>query len=366
MENWDWVGNRDIEARVMAAVAAELREAETPGAAIALLRSGETVLEAGVGYADLQQQYPLPSDARFYIYSITKPLLATVAMNLVQAGRLDLDASLAPQFAQIPYAVESPVTLRQLLSHTGGLPGYGDGTAYIEALQTHPRQAWTTETFLQVAREQGQLFLPGTGWAYSNIGYMLLRLILSQETGLSMSEYLAEWIFRPLGLQHTFVPETLEQAQGLTPGYSQLLTGDDLQNVAPLYHPGWVSHGVVVSTAGELGKIMDALFAGTLLAPERLRQMLEPLHVFDFEHPQIGKIGYGLGLCLGLDSPYGMVAGHNGAGPGYVTGAFHLSNVQGQPTTAVALVNRDRHELDLGTRIAFAIVHALDAADLNP
>lgn len=355
---------RKIEARVMAAVAAELQEAETPGAAIALLRSGETALEAGVGYADLQQQRPLPSDARFYIYSITKPLLATVAMNLVQAGRMDLDASLAPQFAQIPYAVESPVTLRQLLSHTGGLPGYGDGTAYVEALQSKPRQAWTTEKFLQVAQAQGQLFLPGTGWAYSNIGYMLLRLILTQETGLSMPEYLAEWIFRPLGLQHTFVPETLEQAQGLTPGYSQFFTGDDLQNVAPLYHPGWVSHGVVVSTAAELGKIIDALFAGTLLAPERLCQMLEPLHVFDFEHPQIGKIGYGLGLCLGLDSPYGMVAGHNGAGPGYVTGAFHFSNVQGQPTTAIALVNRDRHDLDLGTRIVFAILRVLaDAPD---
>jgi len=72
---------QDLETRVMAAVAAELREAETPGAAIALFRSGELVLEAGVGYADLQQQCPLPSDARFYIYSITKPLLATVAVN---------------------------------------------------------------------------------------------------------------------------------------------------------------------------------------------------------------------------------------------------------------------------------------------
>ncbi|WP_448601740.1 serine hydrolase domain-containing protein [Thermoleptolyngbya sp.] len=350
---------QDLETRVMAAVAAELREAEAPGAAIALFRNGELVLEAGVGYADLQQQCPLPSDARFYIYSITKPLLATVAMNLVQAERLDLDASLTPQFAQIPYAVELPVTLRQLLSHTGGIPGYGDGKAYVEDLQAHPQQAWTTEKFLQVAQDQGQLFSPGAGWAYSNIGYMLLRLILSQETGLSMPEYLAEWIFRPLGLRHIVVPETLEQAQGLTPGYSSFFTGDDLQNVAPLYHPGWVSHGVVVSTTGELGTIIDALFAGKLLAPERLHQMLEPIQVFDFEHPQIGKIGYGLGLCLGLESPYGMVAGHNGAGPGYVTGAFHLSNVQGQPTTVVALVNRDRHDLDLGTRIAFTIVRAL-------
>ncbi|WOB43792.1 beta-lactamase family protein [Thermoleptolyngbya oregonensis NK1-22] len=360
--------HQNLEARVRATVERELQEAETPGAAIALLRNGETLLEAGVGYADLQQQIPLPSDARFYIYSITKPLLATVAMNLVQAGRLDLDTSLAPQFAQIPYTVESPVALRQLLSHTGGIPGYGDGSAYVQDLQAHPQQAWTTETFLRVAQDQGQLFLPGKGWAYSNIGYLLLRLILAQETGLSMPEYLHEWIFHPLGLRHTFVPETLEQAHGLTPGYSQFLTGDEtgdaLQNVAPLYHPGWVSHGVVISTAAELGKIMDALFAGRLLEPERVCEMLEPIQVFDFEHPQIGKIGYGLGLCLGLESPYGTVAGHNGAGPGYVTGAFYLSNVQGQPTTVVALANRDRHDLDLGTRIVFAILRALtDAPD---
>ncbi|GAB4138218.1 MAG: serine hydrolase domain-containing protein [Cyanobacteria bacterium J069] len=359
MENWDWVRNREIEQRVIAAVAAELREAETPGAAIALLRNGEIVLEAGVGYADLQQHCPLPSNARFYIYSITKPLLATVAMNLVEAGRLELDVSLEPLFTQIGYATESPVTLRQLLSHTGGIPGYGDGVAYIEDLLTHPRQAWTTKKFLQVAQAQGQLFPPGQGWAYSNIGYLLLRLILTQETGLAMPEYLAEWIFRPLGLQHPLVAETLEQVQALTPGYSQLFTGDDLQNVAPFYHPGWVSHGVVVSTARDLGKIMDALFANRLLAPEHLRQMLEPLHVFDFEHPQIGKIGYGLGLCVGLDSPYGIVAGHNGGGPGYVTGAFHLSDVQGQPMTAIALVNRDRYDIDLGVRVIFKIIHTL-------
>jgi D-alanyl-D-alanine carboxypeptidase len=66
-----------------------------------------------------------------------------------------------------------------------------------------------------------------------------------------------------------------------------------------------------------------------------------------------------LGLCLGINSPYGKVGGHNGAGPGYSVAAFHFSNLLENPMTFVALANRDRHDLDLGTTIIFKIIRTI-------
>ena len=71
-------------------------------------------------------------------------------------------------------------------------------------------------------------------------------------------------------------------------------------------------------------------------------------------------IGYGLGLCLSVDSPYGKVAGHNGAGPGYSVAAYHFPNLLENSMTFVALANRDRHDLDLGLTIIFRIIRTLE------
>lgn len=339
-----------------AVVQEALDEAATPGAAVALLIDGRSAFVAGVGARDLYGATPLDLDARCYIYSITKPLLATVALQLVAEGRLALDTFIQTYLLDLPLA--APATLRELLNHTGGFPDYGGMPEYRVALTADPTRPWTTDEFLARTLPRGPLFVPGEGWAYSNLGYLIVRMAIERVTGAALGDVLRRRLFAPLGLQNTFVAETLADAATLTPGHSTLLDpAGRLTDVTRRYHPGWVAHGVVISTAPELARLVEALFTGDLLPPPLLATMLAPTPV-PGGHPLFRQTAYGLGVMLDPRSPHGLVAGHGGEGPGYSAAALHFPDVSGRRVTGVALANRDRH--DLGLRIVFALARALD------
>jgi D-alanyl-D-alanine carboxypeptidase len=330
-----------------AEVAGLLEGQATPGAGCAVLVDGEAVFAGGVGWRDLERQHPLEGGARFYIYSLTKSLLAAAILQRVEAGQVDLDSPVQDYLPGL--ALERPVTLRQLLNHTGGLPDYGGTQAYNEALKAHPEQPWTPDQFLAGTLPGGLVFPPGQGWRYSNIGFLLLRLVLEGLADGSLQRALEGAIFRPLGLRETAVARDLRDAAVLSPGYSDFFNSDrSLEDIARVYHPGWVSHGVVISTPLETARMFDGIFGG--LVPEnRLAEMLVPVRV-RVEHPLFKEPGYGLGLMIDPASPYGLLAGHGGGGPGYSAGALVLPDVRGRRISAAAIANRDQP--DLGLQIA--------------
>ena len=236
-------------------------------------------------------------------------------------------------------------TLRQLLSHTSGLPDYGGVPAYSEAVKANPSSPWSTAAFLDLTHTQGLLFAPGAGWAYSNIGYLLLKCILEKTTGLPIQKLLNKIIFSPLSLKKTFVPMTLDDVDALTPGYTAFFSRDELQDMSHVYHPAWVAHSVVISTAPELAKIIDALFSGRILELSLVEQMSRPIHNLG-KYPLFENLGYRMGLFVDT-SPHGKVKGHTGEGPGYSAAAFHFPRLAGSSTTIAALVNRDQHDYGL-------------------
>lgn len=344
---------QDLQEYLIATVEQALDEFQVPGAAIAVIIDGRTFLETGIGYQDSQQQVSLPADTNFYIYSITKSLIAVAFVYLVEKGILVLDASVRPYLDDFP--LDPSITFRQLLSHTSGLPDYGGVSAYTDAVRTNPRIPWTREMFLALAYNQGLQITPGKGWAYSNIGYLLLKCLLEQITGLSLQQFFNQVIFNPLSLKKTYVPTFLNDIDGLTPGYTTFFE-DELQDMSCLYHPRWVAHGVVISTAPELAGIVDALFTGKLLTLSSVKQMTSPIHTLG-KYPLFENLGYGLGLFVDTGSPYGEVAGHTGEGPGYSAAAFHFPNLAGARTTIVALANRDR--CDLGLALVYKMVNLI-------
>ncbi len=295
-------------------------------------------------------------DARFYIYSVTKPLIAAAVLNLVKQGQLELDAPIQHYWPD--FVIATPLTLRQMLSHTSGLPDYGGLPAYSDAVKATPGAPWSPQTFLEVARNRGLLFDPGQGWSYSNIGYLALKTLVENITGQAMQDVLDELCFTPLGLKHTFVATSLSDVTGLMPGYTAMF-GEGLQDMSQRYHPGWVSHGVVVSTAAELAMMMDALMTGQILDGLLVEQMAQPVHSLG-PHPPLTNVGCGLGLFMDTDSPYGRVAGHNGGGPGYSIAAFHFSALAGRPTTIAAATNRDGD--NVGLEVAYAVARVLAEA----
>jgi D-alanyl-D-alanine carboxypeptidase len=147
---------------------------------------------------------------------------------------------------------------------------------------------------------------------------------------------------------------SIREAAPLTAGYSTYLSPNDPpHNVVPIYHPGWVSHGTVATSAIDLARFFDGLLTGALFTePALVEEMLLEAPVKE-EHPWMVKPAYGLGLMIDPASQYGTVAGHTGGGPGFATAAYRFPDVAGHTVTIVALVNRDAG--DVGTGIVFSL-----------
>ena len=271
----------------------------------------------------------------FLAYSVTKIFTASLILRLCEERRLHLDGPIKSWFPHMIAAER--ISLRQLLNHTAGIPDYGGIQGYHEDVKSSPSTPWSFERYAAETVDKGLLFEPGRGWAYSNVGYMLLKRIAEEVTGVSYGKLITERITGPLGLERTFVAESIADLAGLAPGTSSLLSPDGtLRDVRAHYHPGWVSHGVVASTASELARFLDGLFRGELLSRHSLAQMTELMSTGPSDSPpeedrrsRWVQPEYGLGLMGDAASPWGLAIGHNGGGPCYTASAFHAADLGG-------------------------------------
>ncbi len=251
-------------------------------------------------------------NARFPYWSFTKTALAICALKLAEQGVLHLDR---------PVEGEN-FTLRQLLSHTAGLPDYGALGRYHDAVAAG-EEPWPRETLLAAAFAKGRLFAPGEGWSYSNIGYMFVRELIEAVSGKSFAQLVNDIISQPLGLTSVFHVTTREQ-------FAELHCP-----AAGHYHPGWVYHGCLAGNAPDAAKLLHGLFSGQLLSASSLAEM-------QVTYPLGGAIagrpwtecGYALGLMRGAMGGSGRVAGHTGGGPSCVNAVYHFPDLPDAMTVA--------------------------------
>jgi D-alanyl-D-alanine carboxypeptidase len=300
----------------------------------------------------------LPEEPAFLIYSVTKAYLAALVLLLQEEGRVSLDDPLARWHPAVPGA--DRITLRQLLNHTAGIPDYGGELAYHLAVRRSPGRPWRFEDLAAATWEKGLRFEPGTGWAYSNPGYLLVKRILEEVTGASLAELVRSRIAEPLGLRRSFVAERVADLRGLAPASSGLLSENGARrDVRDCYDPDWVSHGVVASTASEGVAFLAALFAGRIVSEASLRELTRLVPVPNAP-PGWQAAGYGLGVMGTSESPFGPIFGHNGGGPGYGASAFHAPELHGRAVTACALVGRE--EENLAEQLVFAALEIVAGA----
>jgi D-alanyl-D-alanine carboxypeptidase len=290
---------------------ARRRASDAYATAIAVRIDGRLVVSA---LFDADGESLGAQNVRFSIYSITKTLTALCVLRLHEQGRLDIERPLSELRPELPFPPS--LTLAEVLRHRGGLPDYGPLHAYHRAVSERPSEPWSEQQFLDVALVKGLLFQPGASFAYSNIGYMLVRQILQQVSGGSFRQALAEHVAGPLSLQDTFVAEQISDWSTCIVGHGRDFGGGEYADVRSRYHPGWCAPGVAVSTVEDTTSIFDSLFGGQLLRPATLAQMRElvPLHE---KHPPSVTPSYGLGLMGDPDDPRGPSFGHAGGGPGY-------------------------------------------------
>ena len=252
------------------------------------------------------------TDACFPYWSFTKTVIAICALKLVEEGMLNLDARIEGE----------PYTLRQLLAHTSGLPDYGQFKEYGVAVANH-EPPWPRSKMLDIALSQGMLFAPEQGWSYSNIGYMFVRELIEVATSKPLGDVIFDMICKPLGLASIELGETREQFEQLH------------WSTAAKYNPLWVYHGCLTGTAADAARLLHGLFAGDLLQPDTLGEMLDAKLLGG---PLPGRpwmqCGYALGLMSGTIEGAGRAVGHSGGGPFSVNAVYHFPDAPDPITIA--------------------------------
>ncbi|WP_192497138.1 serine hydrolase domain-containing protein [Gulosibacter chungangensis] len=278
----------DFEVADIEALMTQMVDAGAP-AVLVEIRDGEHVWSGVQGVRSKKTELPAKITDPTRIASLTKPMVATILLQLVEEGLVQLGD---PIEDYLPGIVEvREVTVRQLLNHSSGLPDY------VPTLALEDPSAFTTqivspishEELVQRALTQGWSFDPGTGWEYSNTNYIVLTMLIEELTSSTLAEQLQQRITEPLGLTSTTLPAGTSMPENAAHGYvtEGALSIDVTEQDASL----WSGAGGVVSTVSDVNTFMRALLTGELIAPELLGQMLNLL-------PQ----GYGLGVQSRTDT----------------------------------------------------------------
>jgi D-alanyl-D-alanine carboxypeptidase len=290
--------------RIDADVQAVLDHSGTPSAVIAVVAAGRVVYRQAYGQRDREQQIAATVDTHYEIGSITKQFTAAAILQLQERGNLKIDAKLATYLPDAPHAGE--VTLRQLLSHTSGLPEYLDGPN-IETEATRPA------TFAQlIARVAGKPldFAPGSKMVYNNTGYILLGRVIEVVAQQSYRDYVRTHLLDRAGMTQTYTVADESRLADMAVGYRHV--HGKLERAQPIHDTwGW-SAGHLVSTLEDLEKWNRGLTQGKIISAASYAAMTTPVAITE------GQSDYGLGFFVDSvrDQPR---IGHTGGSFGFTT-----------------------------------------------
>ncbi len=244
-----------------------MRKQQIPAATVAVARNGRVIYSKAFGTADIENNVPATSETLIRTSSLAKPISATAAMTLVEAGKLDLDAPVqkyCPAFPQKPWAV----TTRELLTHTSGIRHY---KPHEEESTRHFRN---TAEALQLFANDPLLFKPGTKYSYSTYGYTLLTCVIEGASGEHFFDYLREHVLVPAGMTHTFVDDVYEIMPHRARGYH--VVSGHIHNSALSDSSYKIAGGGLLSTAEDLVRFAVALTNGRIVNRQTLVTMLAP------------------------------------------------------------------------------------------
>jgi CubicO group peptidase (beta-lactamase class C family) len=308
--------------QVGAFVRAEMQRQHVPGLTLLVSRSGHPIRTEGYGLSNLELNVPAKPETIFQSGSVGKQFTATAVMMLVEAGKVGLEDHLTKYFPQAP-ASWNQVTVPELLSHTAGFTDYPK--------DFDMRKDYTEGELLKIVEAIPLAYSPGTGWSYSNLGYLTLGILIHEVTGQFYGDFLQERIFRPLAMSGTRIINEADIIRNRSAGY-WLVNGEQKNQE-------WVSPSVNTTADGslyfsilDLAKWDAALYTEKLLKKSSLAQMwtVTPLRN---GNPNSGHYGYGWFIKV-IDGR--RVIEHEGQWQGFET---QISRYVDDELTVVVLTN---------------------------
>lgn len=254
----------DVEAFFDGLVPLQMERSDVAGATVLVMKDGKELLKKGYGYSDAKKKSPVdPDTSMFRLASISKLFTWVSVMQLAEQGKLDIDADVNKYLDfEIKPAFGKPVTLRNLMTHTGGFEEVVHDIIFVG-----PKQAHTLRQFL-IANQPRRMYPPGEIPAYSNYGVGLAGYIVERVSAEPFEQYVSEHIFLPLGMKHSSFnqPMTTELAPFVSDGYrattEKPAIGFEIFNPAPA--------GGVSSAAGDMERFGLALLNGGELDGHRI------------------------------------------------------------------------------------------------
>ncbi|MGB8191513.1 MAG: serine hydrolase [Chitinophagaceae bacterium] len=290
---------------------------------VLIAEKGKIIYERSFGYADYSTKKPNTQRTSFPVASVTKTITATAIFQLQEKGRLQISDRYVSYFPEFPYPT---VTIKQLLSHTSRLPS----SAFYGFLDSMRKVKDTIFINKDVISALVAMNKPLTGepkpagdrssFAYSNLNYYLLALLIEKLSGLPYSSYIEKNIFLPAGMRSSGFTEFYfgtDKNIGTEQRYRYLFADaperiDTTSENAYIFKTfNFRGHGDITSTARDLLKYDHALRSGLLLRPGTLIQAYTPVVPGD---PSAS--GYGLGWSIMHDSTKGKIVLHHGGGLG--------------------------------------------------
>lgn len=292
------------------------------GITAAIAVDGQTRWIDSAGHCDEERTSPCNDDTVYRIASITKTMTAVAVLQLAERGALQLDEPIATYLPDYPKPAATQITARMLLHHTSGIP------AYASAKETETQEQFNSlQEAYQVFQDRELLFTPGTAYAYTSYGYVVLGAVIEAAAEQTYGEYLQEHIWDIADMTQTGI----EEFGTNYPAYSAFFirnrkgkiksaTVNNLSNRLPA--------GGVYATVGDLLKFGQALMDGRLINQESLALMQQAPEVDRGQNNP-----YGMGAFLYGDNPqFGPVLGHSAEQTG-VSGQLML-----MPDKRIAIV----------------------------
>jgi CubicO group peptidase (beta-lactamase class C family) len=324
------VDDRETAARIDRYVQAEMRRYKIPGVSLAVLRDGKISILKSYGLANVELGVPVKPETIFQSGSSGKQFTAAAVMILVQEGKLALNDKISKYLPDTPDTWKD-ITIWNLLTHTSGLGDYPDEISL--------RGDYTEDQYLDIFKKAPLNFATGTGWDYSNVGYVTLGILIRRVTGKSYGDFLREKVFGPYGMSTARVISEADIVPNRAAGY-RLLNGE-------LKNQEWVSPSTNSTADGsyyvsildmakwDAGLRSDAAAAregrlGNMFNRSSLEQIWTPAKLSD------GRVkGYGFGWFTGTIHNRRLVF-HGGAWQGFKT---YIIRFLDEPLTIIFLAN---------------------------